>query len=311
MNIFHLGKIAHYGRHLKIVWRHMTNRKLYNLLKIAVNYVNSKQIINTMPAFLKIEASRKCLVNCKYCSGEKEEKFFPKHIYQAIMDKLYPWVIEVSLYDIGEPLWCEDLIEFIKYAKQRNVGTSISTSLSLPKNKRYWEILVQSGLDHLIVAIDGISEKTYKEYRTNGNLQLVMQNLYAIINAKTQHNSKLTIEWQMIEFEWNRHEIAEAKKTASNLGLEFRLIKEVTKPRKEAQNNVSYVRNRNCLLPYLIFIVNAFGEVNPCYKYYNPYMKIGNIKENCFEEIWNNEEIRKIRDRELIKTRPICCKCNE
>ncbi|MDR3572589.1 MAG: SPASM domain-containing protein [Anaerolineaceae bacterium] len=307
----YLKTLGSLGRRYKIARRHLTLKKVYNLMKIYGQYVLNQPTINTMPAFLKIEASRKCTVNCKYCQPKKEERFFPLPVYKDIVDKLSPWVVEVSLYDIGEPLWCEELLEFIGYAHQKNMGTSISTSLSLEKPREYWGRLVLSGLDYLIVALDGVSEEVYKKYRTNGDYQLVMQNLQAIIEAKRKHNPQLMMEWQMIEFDWNRHEIADARRMAKELGMDFKLIQEATNPRKETQDNDEYTRTRNCLLPYLVFIVNAYGEVNPCYKYYNPHMSIGSIKENTFEDIWNNNEIHKIRDKRLIHTRQICCRCNE
>lgn len=307
----YLKTLAQYGRHFRIIQGHMTLKKVYNLCKLFIQYLAGKQVITTMPALLKVEASRKCLVNCTYCFAERANKFFPKRTYFELLDKLHPWIFEVSLYNIGEPLWCEDLIEFIAYAHQRNVSTALSTSLSLEKDEQYWDNLVLAGLDYMVVALDGTTAEVYNKYRVNGNFPLVMKNLHSILRAKKQHNSQITIEWQMIEFEWNRHEIAEARRMAGELGMVFRLIKEAKLPREDAQKKAAYIRKRNCLLPYLVYMVNSYGEVTPCCKYFGPEMKIGDGFENSFEENWNNEAIRQVRDSELIKSRPICCKCNE
>lgn len=221
------------------------------------------------------------------------------------------WLIEVSLYDIGEPLWCEDLINFIAYASKRNIGTSISTTLSLQKEDHYWKELVSSGLDYLIVAIDGVTEEVYRQYRINGDFPLVMKNLHTILRYKELCSSKLIIEWQMIEFDWNRHEIEQAKTMAKALGMDFNLISNIATTRAQAQSNKQFNRKANCLLPYLIFIANVYGEVNPCYKYYNQHMQLGNIYRESFEDIWNNSQIQEIRDTAQIKNRRVCCKCIE
>ena len=91
----------------------------------------------------------------------------------------------------------------------------------------------------------------------------------------------------------------------------FRLIQNAIPPRVEAQKDQEFLRKRNCLLPYIIFIVNVFNEVNPCYKYYNEYMKNGEQEKESFLEIWNGKNIAQIRSPRLIGQRKICNKCFE
>jgi radical SAM protein with 4Fe4S-binding SPASM domain len=74
---------------------------------------------------------------------------------------------------------------------------------------------------------------------------------------------------------------------------------------------MNIIRNSSCLLPYIIFIVNAYNQVNPCYKIYNSGISVGNLYDNTFEEIWNNEEMAKIRDKKKITNRVHCNTCQE
>ena len=82
-------------------------------------------------------------------------------------------MIEISLYDQGEPLLDQRIHSFVNYASARNIGTSISTSLSMSLSDRDLDNLVLSELDYLIVSIDGITQSVYVKYRKGGDLNLV------------------------------------------------------------------------------------------------------------------------------------------
>ena len=116
-----------------------------------------------------------------------------------LIDKLKRYIFLVSLYDIGEPLLNEKLIEYIQYAHSQNIGTIISTSLSVNKADDFWRDLVLPGLDYIIVAIDGISEVVYKQYRTQGDFNLVFANLRKLLGYRDALQSNLIIEWQMLD----------------------------------------------------------------------------------------------------------------
>jgi radical SAM protein with 4Fe4S-binding SPASM domain len=166
-------------------------------------------------------------------------------------------------------------------------------------------------LDYLIVGIDGITEKVYKQYRTYGDLNLVFSNLKKIQAYRSKYKKNLFIEWQMIDLPWNKHEQNSARYLARELGCDtFRLIAEVTSQRL-SYNKEIVIRRKNCLLPFIIFIVNSNNQVHPCYKIYGRNPSIGDLNHNTFEEIWNGEEIAKIRDKNKIRSREYCSTCRE
>ena len=228
-----------------------------------------------------------------------------------LIDKLKRYIFLVSLYDIGEPLLNEKLIEYIQYAHSQNIGTVISTSLSVNKADDFWRDLVLSGLDYIIVAIDGISEVVYKQYRTQGDFNLVFANLRKLLGYRDALQSNLIIEWQMLDLPWNKEDQRTALEIAKNIGCnKFRIVEEACLIRSQYKN-MNIIRNRSCFLPYIIFILNAYNQVSPCYKIYNSGITIGNLYDNTFEEIWNNEEMAKIRDKKKITNRVHCPTCQK
>lgn len=285
--------------------------KFYNLFKSLYYWKIGKLDISTKPSFLRVEISLMCNMNCPLCFVKKENTFYSLDCYRKLIDKLKAYAFVISLYEIGEPLENKKIVEYISYANRNNVGTIISTHLSFDRSDEFWEKLVLSGLDRVIVAIDGITDKVYNKYRRNGDLNLVLSNLSKIIRLKKRLNSHLKVEWQMIDFGWNRSEQAEAKRLAYKMGCdEFRLIQEVTKTRLK-YNKTNFVRKKNCALPYFSFNVTANNLVRPCTKIYNDDVVIGNLNESTFEEVWNGSEIKRVRCNKQIKDKVGCRTCHE
>jgi MoaA/NifB/PqqE/SkfB family radical SAM enzyme len=241
----------------------------------------------------------------------KEYRFYPLEQFKSLVDDFDQYIFITQLYEIGEPLHHPDILACINYAHSKGLGTVISTSLSLKKSDSFWNDLVTSGLDNFIVAIDGTTKTTYNKYRTHGNLILVMDNLRKILQFKKQKCSSLFIEWQMIDFPWNRCEQDSARKLAITLGCNDFLIIEDAHPLREEAIEKQNVRNNNCIWPYVLLLVNVYNDVIPCFKPAYCSGILGNLSKATFSEIWNGEEIRQIRSRILIKSRHGCRICSE
>ena len=306
-----LTPISYWQRHLGSLFRYGTLRKYVNLAQAYLAYRVGKTIISSMPAFLRVEICRYCEVDCLYCYPAKAKLLYPLDAYKRLIDQFKDTCFSVSLYDIGEPLHNPQVLEYIRYAHQNRMGTVLSSSLSVPREDAFWKDLASSGLDYLIVAIDGVTPEVYNKYRRNGQLDLVMSNLKQLLAYRGELKSKLVVEWQMIDFPWNRAEQKQAANMAYQMGCDrFRIIAEATQPRK-AYDKTGKIRARNCLLPYILFFVTANNEVRLCYKIYHHDMGIGSLSNFTFSELWNGSEITRVRDRKQIGQRPGCQKCQE
>jgi MoaA/NifB/PqqE/SkfB family radical SAM enzyme len=216
-----------------------------------------------------------------------------------------------QLYEIGEPLHHPDLLKCIGYAHKRKIGTVVSTTLSVPKPDSYWKDMVTSGLDRLIVAIDGTTEAVYNRYRTHGNLNLVMDNLIKILHFKKENRGNLSIEWQMIDFPWNQGEQSSARELAAELGCDhFQIIQDTSDLRESAKKSKK-PRTTNCIWPYVLLLVNVYDDVLPCFKPAYSARILGNLQNSNFTEIWNGQKAQEIRNKELIQLLKGCRICIE
>lgn len=179
-----LGNMVRYG----------TPRKFLNLTRAYFACLRNLPIVHSSPAFLKVEISHYCDINCLYCFPHKSPQFYPLEAFKELIDQLRDFIFLVSLYDIGEPLHNPQVLEFIRYARKNKIGTILSSSLFLEQDDEFWNALTVFGLDVLIAAIDGVTPETYNRYRRNGKLKLVLSNLRKITVFRDQNHSPLMVE---------------------------------------------------------------------------------------------------------------------
>ena len=217
------------NRHRHIIKRHFTTRKVWNLMKSYLNFRLKKRHVSSFPTYLKIETTDRCQLRCPGChdgSVPRKNLFLDFDLYTHLIDQLGPYLLEVSLFDQGEPLLDRRITEFVEYASSRNIGTVISTNLSLPLSDETMIRLIDGGLDYLQVAIDALDQDSYQEYRVGGKLDLVFRNLERLVSLKKERGSSTPfIEWQMIEFPFNANQRQAAEKKAMAMGVESFVLK--------------------------------------------------------------------------------------
>lgn len=201
-------------------------RKIINHITAFFCYVISSEKVCSAPIFVKIDISPLCNLKCKACvhadpescDDEKTKDLLKRQVfnpkmkmsysdYCTLIDKIKKYVSAVSLYWMGEPLMHGDLVKMIQYAAKNNLGVHINTNFSFNLTDEYIENLVNSGLTHLTIAMDGMSQETYSKTRINGRLNLVKSNTERVMHLIKQNKLKYPIvELQYLLFDHNKNE---------------------------------------------------------------------------------------------------------
>ncbi len=180
------------------------------------------------PPELIIEPTSHCNLRCPLCpSGNKtlqrKAGFMDMGLYRKIIDDVRGKACNVLLYGLGESFLHKEFLEMIRYARDAGLYTSLSTNghyLSDP------DALIDSGLDSLILSIDGVTQETYSQYRVGGDLAKVMEGTRALEDAKLRRGSKTPYtRLQFILFRHNEHEVEEAHRLAKELGVDRMVAK--------------------------------------------------------------------------------------
>jgi len=252
--------------------------------------------------------------------------------YKSLINPLKDYLFQVFLYDWGEPFLNRDIYEIIRFNTSENMGTVVSSNFNIPLDAKR---LVESGLEHLIISADGVTQSVYERYRIGGKLDLVLNNLKEVVRAKEEANSKFPyIEWQCLVTRWNEFQLEDIKKTALSWGVDevrfaninFFTAEDRQKAEEEwlPQNPIYGVhasksastrkgRRRPCYWLWRTAIVNVNGGVTPCCLFDIPDW--GNAFDEPFLSVWNNEKytearIRSQESNQIRKIKLVCDNCN-
>ena len=122
------------------------------------------------PFALSIEPTTACNLGCPACpSGLKAFSRPTGKIdlgyHQNWLSQVSGSVFYINYYFQGEPFLHPQFLELIKEAKRRKIYTATSTNAHFIDEKKAQEI-VASGLDRLIISIDGLTQETYESSAT-------------------------------------------------------------------------------------------------------------------------------------------------
>lgn len=301
--------------------RRLTSKKCLNILRVEFSCFLKRSQKPGLPYILVIDPTNICNLHCPLCPTGLGKSGRPKGMmrfetFKIAIDQLSEYAIEVIIYNWGEPLLNKKIYDMIRYAAEQNITTHISTNLTLLTEESA-EKLVGSGLEHLRVSIDGVSQKTYSSFRYGGNYHQVMSNLRLLIETRNRLKSRSPlIDWYFLVTRYNEHEIQEAKKIArgikvdhihfvrvlpvdtfhnvklhflrdksDSLAAEWLPINKIFRYNQER----SYLYAGHCPWLWKYTVINYDGSIAPCCYIDNQNADMGNILENRFDAIWNNE----------------------
>lgn len=181
------------------------------------------------PTTIRLEASSVCQLRCPLCpihSGVSRPAIGIGFLRLTDFENLLrenPDVTTVELANYGEMFLNPQLLEIMRCAHERGVALTATEGVNLNDAKpEVLEGLVKYRFARLTCSIDGATDEVYRKYRVHGSLQAVLAHIETINLFKERYRSKLPrLLWQFIVFGHNEHEIAQARRLAGELGMEF------------------------------------------------------------------------------------------
>ncbi|MBT1704279.1 SPASM domain-containing protein [Chryseosolibacter indicus] len=317
-------------------------RRLRNITQIYSSYHFSRLInkpsITGLPISISIEPTTSCNLRCPECpsglrSFTRPTGMLQQSLFESTIDQLADTLTYLTFYFQGEPYLHPSFLKMVNYASQRGIYTATSTNGHFLKDEAA-KATVQSGLDRLIISIDGTTQETYQSYRVGGSLEKVLEGTRNIIKWKRMLRSLSPhIVFQFLVVKPNEHQINEVYRLAEELGVDqvvlktaqiynyengSDLIPSIEKySRYKRNNDSSYsIKNElhnNCWKMWHSCVITWDGKVVPCCFDKDGKHVLGDLQKQSFEEIWKGEPYNAFR-KSLMKSRAeieICKNCTE
>ncbi len=306
-----------------------------NALNAVISYIKSVStgtaFIRGMPVSLGVELTNHCNLNCHECNSgsglmTRKRGFMNLGLSDEFITELEPYLFYLSLYFQGESMMHPDFLSFLE--RSRHLNTIVSTNGHF-LSKENAERIVGSGLNKLIIPIDGTDQETYSSYRVNGNLAIVLDGLKNIIDARKKSSSALSVEIQFLVNRKNEHQISSVKDLARemNTSLKLKSMQIINKgdyetwmsskphfTRYSKKNGIYSIKSsfpNRCARLWFNPVITWDGKVVPCCFDKNADHIMGDLNEKSFRDIWEGREYRKFRERILTLRQSIgiCRNC--
>ncbi|MFM7429463.1 MAG: radical SAM protein, partial [Flammeovirgaceae bacterium] len=130
-----------------------------------------------MPMSISIEPTTSCNLRCPECpsglrSFTRPTGMLKPELFESTINQLASRLSYLIFYFQGEPYLHPQFLDLVAYASRKRIYTATSTNAHY-LNDRNAKATVKSGLDRLIISIDGTTQETYESYRIGGSLEKV------------------------------------------------------------------------------------------------------------------------------------------
>lgn len=293
---------------------------------------------NGMPISISIEPTTSCNLRCPECpsglrSFTRPTGMMKMELFESLIYELGSSLSYLIFYFQGEPYLNPHLLEMIRSASQKKIYTATSTNAHYLDDEGAKET-VESGLDRLIISLDGTTQETYQSYRIGGKLDRVIEGTKNILRWKRELKSKTPhVIFQFLVVRHNEHQIDEVKKLATSLGVDEVKLKtaqiydfengsdlipenEKYSRYKKDEKGAYSIKNGlvdECWKMWHSCVITWDGKVVPCCFDKDAHFVLGDLNKNNFREIWAGEKYNQFRET-LFTSRSeleMCRNCTE
>ncbi len=265
-----------------------------------------------LPEIVQIESTNICNAKCVFCPRDEMDR------RQGIMDMaLFTKVVDecaelgighVRMHNYGEPFVDRQLVEKVRYAKERGIPQVGMISNGSLITEEIAAGMIDAGLDAINISVDAAGKEVFERTRLNLEYDTVINNIRTLArlrNERGRTHPKLILSFvrqdnsadeQAFIDEWSKVadkvHITDLHNWAGTLN---------------ATSDVQYP----CYRLWLTFTVLWDGRVSLCCADFDGRNVLGDLRTSTIQEIWNSSLYRAARRQHLETGGPeICRSCD-
>lgn len=322
--------------------RKMTPAKIANAGKVLCSYYTSRWSGSVhhagLPISIAVEPTTSCNLRCPECpSGlrafSRPTGMLDPELFGNIVQQLGHTLTYLTFYFQGEPYLHPGFLGMITSASKKGIYTATSTNAHFFSDEMARDTVV-SGLDRLIISIDGTTPETYAAYRIGGRLNKVLDGARRVVHWKKMLKSRTPhVVFQFLVLGTNEHEIDSLYKIAGEVGVDQVALKTAqvydyqhgshfiptqSKYARYRRNEDGTYSIKNPMLSHCWKMWNSCvitwdGKVVPCCFDKDAHHVLGDLGRQSFRSIWRGEPYHRFRSA-VLKARDeieICRNCTE
>jgi radical SAM protein with 4Fe4S-binding SPASM domain len=324
------------------IFRHITFRRFLNLIQLYFSFLLSRffrlPIVWGKPFTVSIEPTTACNLGCPECPSGLKAFSRPTgklaiETNRKLLKDIGKQLMYVNYYFQGEPFLNPDFLSLVKDAKKENIYVATSTNAHFI-TPYVADDIVLSGLDRLIISIDGTTQQTYESYRVTGQLEKVIHATKELVRAKRELRSNTPhLIFQFLVVKPNEHEIPAVFSLAKELGVDEVRLKTAQlydyknghalmptneeysryKLQKDGTYKLKYAIQNHCWRMWSSCVFTWDGQVVPCCFDKDANYPLGNATVIPFSTLWKSKKYQSFREMVLKgrKQIDICQNCSE
>jgi radical SAM protein with 4Fe4S-binding SPASM domain len=245
----------------------------------------------------------------------------PVEMFESIIDQVKDYVHLLVFWSWGEPFTNKDAVRMIRYAKDQGLLVHTSTNGHFFQTREIARGVVNSGLDSLLIAVDGLDQATYEKYRKGGRLDLVTESIKNLVAERVSAGVKHPrITFRFIVMKHNEHQVDQVEEFAKQLGADFVSFRSAVVQRSEVNfkehltpglaefqklvhegsppdERSAKRKNIYCHRPYANLTIFSNGDVVSCENDFNATLPFGNVSRQSIQQILSSRQSRDFFNR--------------
>ena len=295
---------------------------ILHLAQLYYHYRRRSLKIPVPPTRIWLEPTNACNLRCIMCPNGQDYNALKRgmmewELFIHLLEQIKEFAYDVNLFHRGESLLHPRFIDMVKLTAEAGLRPRLHTNATI-LDRNYSRQLIRAGLDFISFSFDGYDKQMYEKIRVGAKFDEVLSNIIGFLEEKKALGSEKpyavleVMEVIKKDEEELRREREEFKAKFKGLPLDKFIVRKIHNwaglyggpPRG------NYVP---CTFPYYSMTIFYDGKVPACPQDFFGEIIIGDATRQPLLEIWNGEEMRKLRlsfKRKENPKHPRCQKCD-
>lgn len=306
---------------LEFECRDLSARRLRNWLLAELACAVRSPRVWAWPTHLQVEPTNACNLRCLTCHTVTDGKpvgHMPTDRFQSIIDEMGDSLLFLQFWGWGEPFIFRESYAMIEYAKRKGIQIISSTDGHFFQTDADVDRLIDSGLDALIFALDGVEPESYRFFRRGGDFDRAIDGLRRLLRRRSERGADHPrVNLRMVVTRRNEDQIPRLKRLAAEVGVDVLTLKTMNSfdnpeaeatllPRQPAFRRFRYdaagnpIRKRNrCKKWWHHPTLYRDGAVLPCDYHTGTELAIGNAFRDGggLRSVWFGDRFAHLRGR--------------